>query len=197
VAKDNTPLPATLHAWRAPKETDADAYPLELLTNILATGRSSRLYRRMVEREQAAMEVEAFPYLLENAGMVGVFATGQSGVEMATLDQLISEEVENVKKNGVTDDEYQKALNQKEAQFANGFGTMQRRAKELARYHVFYGDANLVNTELERYLKVKREDLQRVAQQYLLPESRYVLRFPIPAAPANPPAPAGAQPAVK
>ncbi|HEV7406535.1 MAG TPA: pitrilysin family protein [Chthoniobacteraceae bacterium] len=191
VAKDNTPLPATLHAWRAPKETDPDAYPLELLTNILATGRSSRLYKRMVDKEQAAMDVEAFPYLLEKAGMIGVFATGQNGVEMATLDQLISEEVELMKKVGVTEDEFQKARNQKETEFANEFGTMHARAKELARYHVFYGDANLINTELDRYLAVKREDLQRVAQKYLTPEGRYTLRFPVAAAPAP------AQPAKK
>ncbi len=61
VLKDNTPLPASLHSWRAPKETDPDAYPLELLGNILSSGRSSRLYKRLVEKEQAAMEVEAFP----------------------------------------------------------------------------------------------------------------------------------------
>jgi predicted Zn-dependent peptidase len=187
VLKDNTPLPATLHAWRGPRETDPDSYPLEMLSNILASGRSSRLYRRLVDQEQAAMAAEAFPYLLEQAGMVGVFATGQSGVAMETLDQLITEEVEKAKKEGVTEEEFQKARNQKEAEFANAFGTMQARAKELARYHVFYGDANLVNTELARYQAVKREDLQRVAQKYLTPEGRYILRFPVPAAKSTAP----------
>jgi predicted Zn-dependent peptidase len=128
--------------------------------------------------------------------MIGVFATGQNGVEMATLDQLISEEVELMKKTGVTEDEFQKARNQKETEFANEFGTMHSRAKGLARYHVFYGDANLVNTELDRYLAVKREDLQRVAQKYLTPEGRNTLRFPVAAAPAAP-APAPGQPAKK
>jgi zinc protease len=187
VVKDNTPLPATLHAWRAPVETHPDAYPLEMLSNILATGRSSRLYRRLVEKEQAALDAEAFPYLLEKAGMIGVFATGQQGVELGTLDQLITEEVEAVKKTGVTDDEFQKARNTKEAEFANAFGTMNSRAKNLARYHVFYGDADLINTELARYLAVKREDLQRVANEYLTPEGRHVLRFPVPAAKAPAP----------
>lgn len=180
VLKDNTPLPATLHAWRAPVETDPDAYPVELLTNILATGRSSRLYKRMVEKEQAALDVEAFPYLLEKAGMIGVFATGQSGVGLDQLDQLINEEIEDVKKNGVTEEEFQKARNTKESEFANAFGTMSARAKNLARYHVFYGDANLINTELERYLAVKREDLQRVANKYLTREGVHTLRFPVP-----------------
>ncbi len=192
VTKENTPLPATLHAWRAPAETHPDAYPLEMLTNILATGRSSRLYRRLVEKEQAALEVEAFPYLLEKAGMIGVFATGQSGVELGTLDQFIAEEIAEVQKNGVTEEEFQKARNSKEVEFANSFGTMNARAKNLARYRVFYGDANLINTELDRYLAVKREDLQRVANTYLASAATQILRYPVPAA-ASAPAPGAEQ----
>jgi zinc protease len=186
VLKDNTPLPATLHAWRAPKETDPDAYPLELLGNILSVGRSSRLYKRMVEKEQVAMDVEAFPYLLEKAGVLGVYAVGQQGVTLDQLDKFVTEEVEKVKAEGVTEEEYQKALNQKEAEFASAFGTMSTRAKNLARYHMFYGDANLINTELDRYLAVKREDLQRVAKKYLVKENTNILRYPVPAAAAAP-----------
>ncbi|MDB6154632.1 MAG: peptidase [Chthoniobacteraceae bacterium] len=181
VLKENTPLPATLHAWRAPKETDPDAYPIELLGSILSEGRSSRLYKRLVEKEQAALEVEAFPYLLENAGMLGVFATGQRDVTLDQLDTMITEEVDRVKSEGVTQEELQKALNQKETELASAFGTMNSRAKNLARYHVFYGDTNLINTELDRYLAVKRDDLQRVANKYLTPEGLNLLRYPVPA----------------
>jgi predicted Zn-dependent peptidase len=196
VLRDNTPLPATLHAWRAPVETHPDAYPLEMLGNILSNGRSSRLYRRLVEKEQAALEVEAFPYLMEKAGMLGVFATGQGGVKLAQLDALITEEIEKVTKEGVTEEEFQKARNQQEAQFAAAFGTMQTRARQLARYHVFYKDTNLINTELDRYLAVKREDLQRVAKEYLTPEGVNILRFPVPVPPEEKAAAAeeGAQP---
>jgi predicted Zn-dependent peptidase len=183
VLKENTPLPASLHAWRAPVETHPDAYPIEMLGNILSGGRSSRLYKRLVEKEQAAIGVDAFPYLLEKAGMIGVFATGQRGTPLDQLDRLITEEVEKVKSDGVTEEEFQKARNQQEAEFASAFGTMNSRAKNLARYHVFYGDANLINTELDRYLAVKREDLQRVARQYLTAEGLNLLRYPVPEAP--------------
>ena len=186
VLKENTPLPATLHAWRAATETDPDAYPLEMLGNILSTGRSSRLYKRLVEKEQVAIEVEAFPFLLEKAGMIGVEAIGQNGVPLEKLDALIEEEVEKVKSGGVTDEEFQKARNGQEAQFASSFGAMSSRAKNLARYHVFHGDANLINTELARYLAVKREDLQRVAKKYFTKEGVNVLRYPVPAAAAEP-----------
>src|SRR5258708_5085396 len=112
VSKPNTPLNATMHAWHAVPETNSDAYPLQLLGDILSTGRSSRLYKRLVEKEQAALNVEAFPFLLENGGMLGVFATGQQGVTLDQLDALIDEEVEKVKAEGVTEEGYRKVLNQ-------------------------------------------------------------------------------------
>ncbi len=185
VEKPNTPLPATLHAWRAPAETHADAYALEMLGNILSSGRSSRLYRRLVEKEQVAMQVEAFPYLLEKAGMLGVHVVGQNGVALERLDALITEEVEKVKADGVTDEEFQKARNQKEVEFATSFGSMSERARNLARYHVFYHDTNLINTELDRYLAVTRDDLQRVARTYFTTEGTNILRYPVPAAPTK------------
>lgn len=185
VREDKTPLNATLHAWRAVPETHPDAYALELLGNILSSGRSSRLYKRLVEKEQAALNVDAFPFLLEKAGMLGVFATGQQTATLEQLDTLIDEEVEKVKAEGVTEEEYRKALNQQEAEFASGFGTMATRARNLARYHVFYGDTNLINTELDRYFAVKREDLQRVAKQYLTKEGVNVLHYPAAQPPAS------------
>lgn len=180
VEKENTPLPAALHAWRGPIETSPDAYAIDLLTNILARGRSSRLYQRLVNQEQAAVEIQAFPSLLEKAGMVGVFAMGNRGVALSRLDQLINEEIAKVREHGVTPEEFEKARNQKEMELASAFGSMQSRARSLARYHVFYGDTNLINTELEKYLSVTREDLQRVAQEYLKPEAVNILHYPVP-----------------
>jgi predicted Zn-dependent peptidase len=184
VEKPNTPLNATLHAWHAVPETDPDAYALQLLGDILSTGRSSRLYKRLVEKERAARSVEAFPFLLENAGMLGVYAIGLRNTTLDRLDALVDEEVEKVKAEGVTEEEFRKALNQEEAEFANQFGTMSSRARGLAHYRVFYQDTNLINTELDRYFAVKREDLQRVAKQYLKKDTVYVLRYPAAGAPA-------------
>lgn len=178
VRRPNTPLPATLHAWRVPPETHPDAYAIDLLTNILAGGRSSRLYRRLVDREQAAAEAEAFPFLQEKLGVTGVFAVGNPDVTLEKLDALIAEELTAVKRDGVSEAEFQKARNAKEAELAAGYGTMAARARALASFHVFYGDTDLVNTELANYLKVTREDLKRVANRYLTAEGENVLHYP-------------------
>ena len=188
VARDNTPLPASVHAWHAPRETDPDAYAVEMLTNILASGRSSRLYRRLVITEQAAVEASAFPYMLEDAGAVAVLAVGNRGVPLAELDGLIQEEVNAVKRDGVSEEELQKARNQKEEELATSYGTMLSRAQGLAHYHVFFGDTGLVNNEMASYLKVTRDDIKRVANQYLTDRGLNILHYPVPAHDSAPPA---------
>lgn len=185
VKRQNTPLPASMFAWRAPAETAPDSYALEMLTNILAEGRSSRLYRRLIDAEQAAVEAQAFPLLNEKAGMVAVFAIGNRGVTLSKLDELINDEVAKVRKDGVTDEELQKARNQRESEWASSYGTMQSRARALAHYHVFYGNTDLINTELQKYLSITRDDLHRVANEYLVPAGQFILHYPPAAAPSQ------------
>jgi zinc protease len=178
VKEEKTPLPASLHAWHGCEETHPDAPALDLLANILASGRSSRLYRRLVDKEQVALNAEAFPILMEKAGIVGMFATGIAGTPLEKLDALITDEIEKVKAEGVTEEEFQKALNQQEAELANQNGSMQARAKNLAHAHMFLGGTAEVNKELDRYLAVKREDLQRVAKKYFDSDKVHVLHYP-------------------
>ncbi len=116
--------------------------------------------------------------------MTGVFAVGNPDVTLEKLDALIAEELTAVKRDGVSEAEFQKARNAKEAELAAGYGTMAARARALASFHVFYGDTDLVNTELTNYLKVTREDLRRVANRYLTTEGENVLHYP-PAAEAE------------
>jgi predicted Zn-dependent peptidase len=178
VKEEKTPLNASLHVWHACSERDPDAYALDMLANILASGRSSRLYRRLVDKEQVAMNAEAFPELFELTGVIGVFATGIAGVPLEKLDALMTEEVEKVKAEGVTEEEFAKAMNQKEAEIANGNGAMLARAKNLANAHVFEASTDEVNKQLDHYLAVKREDLQRVAKKYFLSDKVHVLHYP-------------------
>ncbi len=180
VVEPMTPLPASVHIWRAPVMTHDDAEAVDLLITILANGNSSRMYRRLVDVERAAVNSAAFTWLQEKAGLVAAYAIGNRGVTIERLDELIEEEVNKLIEEGVTDEELQKALNQKEAELASSLGTMSSRAQSLAYYHQWYGDASRVNHELESYLKVTKEDLQRVAKTYLTKEGRNTLHYPVP-----------------
>ena len=179
VALPTTPLPATVHAWRGPTETSKDAPALELLTQILATGRSSRLYEQLVRGAQVASDIDVFPFFLENGGMLGIFVTGNPDTAIDKLDQLITAEVAKVRDSGVSAEELQKAKNQKLKELASAFSTMQKRAENLAHFHGMLGDTAQINQQLERFQSVTQEDIQRVAREYFTPQGVNVLHYPV------------------
>jgi zinc protease len=185
VELSTTPLPSTLHSWRGPVETSPDAPALELLANILATGRSSRLYTELVRREQIASDVSVFTELMEKGGVVGIFVIGNPDSLIQKLDRLITEEIHKVRESGITAEELQKAKNQKLTALASAFSTMANRAENLARFHVIYGDTEAINRQAERYQNVTLEDVQRVARQYLTPEGVNVLNYPVSKSPKS------------
>ncbi len=193
VNSGNTPLPATIHVWPGPKQTDEDTYALELLAMILGKGESSRLHRSLVVDQQAAYSVSPYPVFLEMAGAFGIFVIGNRGEEINHLDELVNREIERVRKDGVTPRELQKAINQKTAEIASSLSRMRDRAELLADYHVFYGDASRVNNEIERYRKVTTNEIRAAAEKYLDPNRLFVLHYPTPdAQPSTKPAQAAA-----
>ena len=174
---DNIHLPLVLYAYRVPAEGTPDAYPLELLTNVLAVGQSSRLYKEIVDKQQKAVAAGSFPYFLEDPGLFIVYGIANSNVNADDLEKSIQEEIDKVKNNLISENEFQKMRNQKETEFISSNSTDLGVAENLADYSVFYGDANLINTELNRYMKVTREDLKRVANKYLNADNRVVLYY--------------------
>ncbi|MDB5033707.1 MAG: processing peptidase [Chlorobi bacterium] len=177
IHEESTPLPALLFAYRTPKRGDKDAYAIELLATIMATGNSSRLYRDMVDQKQLALNVQAIPLDLENGGLLGLFAVSHPTVTMGQLAEGFGREIEDVQNNGVTEEEFQKARNQIETQYARRFDNALDKAMALASYETYFGDPALINTEINRYMSITREDIQRVARTYLNPQNRVVLKY--------------------
>lgn len=177
VREDNTPLPALLYAYRTPKRGERDAYATEVLATILATGNSSRLYQNMIDKKQLAVGVQAFPFDLESGGLMGLFAVSHPTVTMEQLGTEFNKEIENVQKNGVTEEEFAKAMNQIETQFAGRFNRALDKAMALASYETFFKDPSVINNEFQRYTSLTRADIQRVAQKYLVADNRVILKY--------------------
>lgn len=174
---DNIQLPAVVMAYRIPAQGTEDTYALQMLNTILSTGQSSRLYRALVDEQQEAVFVGNFPLLLEDPGLSIAFGVATMGVSPKQLQQSIDEQVEKLQADLISEREFQKVRNQIEADFVSRNGTVAGIAESLANYEMYFGDANLINTELERYMKVTREDIRRVAKQYYLPNNRVVLYY--------------------
>ena len=174
---DNIQLPMVAQAYHIPAMGTKDHYAISMLTTLLSDGESSRFNKAIVDKQQKALFVGAYPMSLEDPGLFLAFGITNIGVEPKDLENAIDTEIERVQNELLTDREFEKLRNQIEVTFITQHSTMAGIAESLSDYHIYYNDANLINTELQRYLSVTKEDIQRVANQYLTKENRVVLYY--------------------
>lgn len=174
---DNIQLPALFFGYRIPEQGTKEAYAIDMLTTLLSDGQSSRFYKKLVDEEQLGLAVQAFPFGLENGGIFITLGIANMGVDLKDLKNGIDMEVAKVRNDLISEKEYEKVLNQLENDFVSQNSTMAGIAESLANYHVYFNDANLINTEIEKYRAVTREDLQAAAKKYLTEQNRVVLYY--------------------
>ena len=181
---DNVQLPAVVQTYRIPAAGTDDYYAVSMLSTLLSQGESSRMYRALVDEQQKALFAGNFPLDLEDPGVALVFGIANMGVDAQDLEKAIDAEMMRVQNELISEKEFQKLRNQTEADFITANGSMVGIAESLANYEMYFGDSNLINTELERYMKVTKEDIQRVAKKYFVPSNRVSLYYlPKPATP--------------
>jgi len=174
---DNIQLPGVIMGYRSPKQGTKEAYAMDMISTILSDGQSSRLYKTLVDDQQLGLVVQAFPFTLENAGLFITFGLANQGVELDQFIAAIDTEIEKMTTEMISEKEYTKILNQLENDFISTNGSMAGIAESLANYHVYLGDANLINTEIEEYRDIDREFLLEVARKYLRSDNRVVLIY--------------------
>lgn len=177
IVYDNIQLPAVIQAYHMPAQGTEDYYAMDLLTTLLAGGQSSRLYKELVDVQQVALQVGAFPIPMEDPGLFLAYGIANMGKDPESLEKSMTAEIEKVQQELVSEREFQKVQNQIENTFISSNSTVAGIAESLANYHVYFGDANLINTELERYRTVSRQDLMNVANKYLSKEHSVVLYY--------------------
>ncbi|XZF16184.1 M16 family metallopeptidase [Chitinophagaceae bacterium MMS25-I14] len=174
---DNIQLPAILLAYHIPQQGTEDFYAIQMLTQLLSQGNSSRFHKEIVDKQQKAVEAGAFALPNEDPSVAVMFSIANMGVKKEELEKAMEEEIEKVKTTGVTDEEYKKLINQAETDFVSQNQKVLGVVTNLATYYTFLGNANLINTELERYTKVTKDDLKRVANKYFTKENRLVVYY--------------------
>ncbi len=174
---DNIQLPAVVQAYRIPAQGTKDYYAVSMLGQLLSQGESSRLYRALVDEQQKALYVGNFPLGLEDPGISIAFGIANMGVELTDLENSINEVIEKSGKELMSDEEFQKLRNQVENDFVSNNSRVAGIAENLANYHMYFGDAELINTELQRYLDVTKEDILEAAKKYFNKDNRVVLYY--------------------
>ncbi|MCC6463537.1 MAG: insulinase family protein [Saprospiraceae bacterium] len=174
---DNVQLPAVVFAYHVPAQGTPDFYAVKMLTMLLSQGESSRMQKKIVDEEQKAVAAGSFAFELENPAPCIMYGVANMGANVADLEKSMDEVITNVQDELISETEFQKLQNQVEADFVTANNNVAGIAESLANYEMYYGDANLINTELERYRKVTRADLQRAAKKYFQNKARVVLHW--------------------
>jgi zinc protease len=164
-------LPAFVEGFHMPADGTPDAYPLRLASKILSEGESSLIYRRLVYEKQIALDAASSGNFTEDPNLFFVFAILNPGHTPAEGEREVNSILAELRTKPVSEEELDEAKNQILHQYILGRETVRRRGEELGYAAVILKDPNLVNTEPQRFLDVTPEDIQRAAQEYLVPHN--------------------------
>ena len=168
-------LPAAAIGYKTAGVSSPDFYPLNLLATILSRGKSSRLYRRLVYDMQITTDVSASMDDHIDPGLFSFYAQMRPGKEVVAAEKEIYGIIDEIGKEGVTEEELQKAKNVSQVDYVNEFKTNVGVANRLGYYEVVYGDYRKSFNVIEQYSKVTIEDVKRVATTYFNEKARTVI----------------------
>jgi len=171
----NATLPAFHLAYHIPRSRTPDHYALEMLALVLGDGESSRLYQRLVKRDEICQQIAVGTDDRRGPDLFSAWAVMSSGHPPKAAQKIIYEELRAIAERGVTERELEKARNRVSAAFVFGLQSNMARSQQLAEFELYWGDANLLKLELDHYLAVTAEDIKRVTAQYFDATNRTVL----------------------
>jgi predicted Zn-dependent peptidase len=161
--------------YKVPPRLTADDDALQVLGTVLSSGRSSRLFQKVVREQQLAPNVNAGRDGAIGPGLFRVIGTVSPGKTAEALEAAVDAEIERLKNGPIEDWEIEKARNNAKRGVVSGLTSSLQRAIQLAEFAASYGDTNLINQRVDRLMKVTAADVQRVARTYLVPENRTVV----------------------
>ena len=173
----NIQLPMGLVSYRIPSFKDRDAYVLDMISSILSGGKSSRLYKKMVDDKKVSVEVQAVNLSFEDYGIYVILSLPVGENTLQTLYNNIDEEIEKLKSDLISDREYEKLQNEFENSFISTNSSMSGIANSLASYYLLHDNVNLINERLDIYKSITKEEIRDVANKYLNKDSRAVIDY--------------------
>ncbi len=173
----NIQVPALLVGYITPKMNTREARVLSILSTYLSDGKSSVLYKRMVDDNKLALAVQTVNLAQEDYGTYLMLALPLGEITLEKLLSEIDEEIEKVKNELITDRDLEKLQNTLETQFVNRNASIEGIANSLSDYYTFYGDTGLINSELDIYRSITKEEIRDVAKKYLNSNQRVIVDY--------------------
>jgi predicted Zn-dependent peptidase len=173
----NIQVPALFTAYRIPKKTTRDSRVLDMISTYLSDGKSSKLYRKLVDEKKMSLQVAAFNMSMEDYGLYVILSLPVGSTELVAIRDEIDEEVDKIQNELISEKDYQKLLNKFESDFVSSNSSVEGIANSLAEYYAIYGDTNLINSEIDIYRSISREEIRAAAEKYLNPNQRLTLNY--------------------
>lgn len=173
----NIQIPAIVAAYRTPSMKTRDARVLDMISSILSDGKSSRLYKKIVDDKKMALQIGAFNVSQEDYGLYVLYGLPLAQNTTESILKEIDDEIVKLQTELISKRDYQKLQNKFENQYVNSNAGIEGIAENLATYYLLYGDVNLINTEIDLYRSITREEIRDIAKKYLNPNQRLILDY--------------------
>ena len=167
-------LPLLMIGYHVPQTNNPDFYALNILRTVLFQGESSRMYQRLVDKDQIALDVSSYVESAFDPTLAIVVAQPKQGVDPAACEKAIYEELDKAKAALISDQELEKAKNIRLVEFYHQMRTINGRANTIGTYEIYFGDYTKLFDAAKNYSAVTKEDVQRVAQKYFGANNRTV-----------------------
>ncbi len=170
-------LPMIIHGYRIPSAKNDDSYAIQLLSDLLSNGQSSKLYKRLVDEEKTALAINSFNLNYQDPSISVILGISGMGIDPAIVDKAFNEEVQKLCDNLISERELEKLKNQKETELISSLTSKSTIADKLAENYIYYNNTNLINEEEAKWMSITREDIQRVAKKYFNKNNRVVICY--------------------
>ena len=177
VQEDKIQLPRLYMAWLTPAGFAPGDAELDILANVLAGGKNSRLYKRLVYDLQIAQDVSAFQASSRLSSTFRIISTARSGHTLTEIERVIQEEINRLKKEPPSERELGRAVNQFEASFLDRLENIGGKADQLNGYVTLTGNPDYFNEDVARYRAIDPVAVQAMAATWLRDDGRVVLSF--------------------
>lgn len=173
----NIQIPAILLAYRTPGQGQRDAYVINMISTYLSDGESSKLYKKLVDEKKMALQIFSVPIDAEDYSsyIVGALPVGDNTIQ--ELKKEIDEEILKIQMNLISEKDYQKLQNKFENNYVNANSSIEGVANNLAENYMLKDNTNLINTEIDIYRSITREEIMEVAKKYLKVNQRVELEY--------------------
>ena len=167
-------LPQIIIGYKGIAGNTPDSYAMQVLSQALVTGQSSRLYQKLVKEKELVTGVFGFPNTMRGGGDYQITATVAPGKKLEDVEAAINDEIVRIQREPIADWELTKAKNSSRRSSIQALQNSLGTATRLAQFAVFYNDPNLINTQFDKIAAVTKDDVQRVANKYLKATNRTV-----------------------